>query len=221
MNSKISPFYWLWIPIFAMVFQTFLEIFVSEDTLVIMLSESGPHETLQAVIMLFSFLLAGGCFLDKRVSKTLLLRGWFFTAMICSFYVAAEEVSYGQHLWGWSTPDFWRGVNDQEETNLHNTSSWLDQKPRLILILSIVIGTLIVPLLKKLKLLSLPAHLEDLLPEKVLSVIALFVVVPQIFEKLFELFDIQIFTRFSEVQELYIFYFVLLYLVMLRKKLIS
>lgn len=220
MKKEISPLYWCWVPIFFMIVQIMLEVFVPRSVLSVMLSENGPHETLQALIMLFSFLLASACVLNKRVSKTPLLRGWFFLTAICSLYVLAEEISYGQHIWEWATPDFWRGVNDQEETNLHNTSSWFDQKPRLVLILSIVVGTFIVPLLKKFKLIKIPQYLDVLLPAKQLSVVAFFVIVPQIFEKIFEVFDVQIFARFSEVQELYIFYFVFLYLLMLRKKLI-
>ncbi len=48
-------------------------------------------------------------------------------------YFAGEEVSWGQHWLGWETPPAIAAVNDQQETNLHNTSSWLDQKPRLAL----------------------------------------------------------------------------------------
>ena len=55
---------------------------------------------------------------------------WFTFWMLGSFYFAGEEVSWGQWLFGWDTPEFWEAFNYQEETNLHNTSSWLNQKPR-------------------------------------------------------------------------------------------
>ncbi len=32
-----------------------------------------------------------------------------------------EEVSWGQRITGWSTPDSWRELNHQNETNVHNT----------------------------------------------------------------------------------------------------
>lgn len=221
MNKSLSSIYWLWIPIVGMVVQIILELSFSGRALSVMHSENGPHETLQAIIMMVSFFMALYCFVNSKISKTYLLRFWFGLAAICSFYVAAEEVSYGQHIWDWSTPEFWAGFNDQEETNLHNTSSWFDQKPRLILILGVVVGAIIIPVFKKYNLLKLPANLDMLLPSNKLITIALFVIIPQLIEKIFEIFDIVIFARFSEVQELYIFYFVLLYLILLRNKILS
>lgn len=150
--------------------------------------------------------------------KEKLLRLWFFLASICCLYVAGEEVSWGQHIWDWATPDFWGHVNDQQETNLHNTSSWLDQKPRLILLLGIFCGGVIAPLLQKKNILKLPPSLNIIMPSSKLGLIACFAFIPYIVEKIFELYDVRIFVRFSEVQELYMFYFVLLYLVMLRRK---
>ena len=217
MQKELSPVYWLWIPIVAMAVQIILEIFVPSDILSKLHSENSVHETLQFIIMVLAFCVAVSFFFSK-ISKTFLLKFWFGLAALCSFYVAGEEISWGQHILDWTTPDFWSEVNDQQETNLHNTSSWLDQKPRLILLLAIVGGTLVVPILKKYNILKLPAYLDILLPDPKLMTIALLVVIPQLVEKLFEVFDISIFARFSEVQELYIFYFVLLYLVILKEK---
>lgn len=218
MQKLTSSFFWLWIPVFVMALQLILEATLSGDTLSHLLSENGPYEAVQALLMLFSFLFALFCFFKKDIAQTYLLRFWFGLAAVCSLYVAGEEVSWGQHIWDWITPEFWMPYNDQQETNLHNTSSWFDQKPRLILILGIVIGTLIIPVLKKYNLVRFPDNLDMLLPSKKLSVIALLVVVPQIFEKIFESMGMPIFARFSEVQEAYIFYFVFLYLVMLSAK---
>ncbi len=217
-KKQLAPLYWLWIPIVAMCIQIILEVSIDSKTLSIMHSENGLHESLQALLMIISFFVALYCTVNSKISRTLILRGWFALAALCCFYVAGEEVSWGQHIWDWATPEFWSEVNDQQETNLHNTSSWFDQKPRLLLILAIVIGTMIIPLLKKYNLLTLPAQLDELLPTKNLLVVALFVVVPQLIEKISELFDIVLFVRFSEVQELYIFYFVMLYLLTLKNK---
>ncbi len=68
---------------------------------------------------------------------------WLTAAMLglslMCFAIAGEEASWGQHLMGWSTPESWSEVNDQQETNLHNTSSWADQKPRAIVELGVVV----------------------------------------------------------------------------------
>lgn len=218
MTKMLSPVFWFWIPVVFMGVQILIEIFLEGELLSIMHSENGPHESFQAIFAGLGFCVALYSFFNSKISHTYLLRAWFGLAALCCFYVAGEEISWGQHIWDWTTPDFWTEVNDQQETNLHNTSSWLDQKPRLVLLLGIVGGTLIAPLLKKRGLLKLPERLDILLPPKELTVIALLVVIPQLLEKIFELFDILIFARFSEVQELYMFYFVLLYLVMLKAK---
>lgn len=200
-----------------MTLQVGIEIFADRDFQTWMVSENGPIETLQALILIVAIGVALSWFFVKS-GKTVLLNVWFALAALCCFYVAGEEVSWGQHIWNWSTPEYWAQVNDQQETNLHNTSSWLDQKPRLVLEIGIIFGGLIAPLLKRYNLLKLPENLDILMPSPKLAVIALLILVPKLVEKAFEFFDIAIFSRISEVQEMYMFYFVLIYLIMLRKK---
>lgn len=196
-----------------MTLQVLLEIFAGANILATIHAENGPYETLQALLMVCGFFFAVYALIK---TKDILLKLWFGLAALCCFYVAGEEVSWGQHILDWATPEYWGQLNDQNETNLHNTSSWLDQKPRLILEVGIIFGGLVAPFLKKRGLLKLPPNLDQLLPSPKLGVIALLILVPKIIEKSFEIFDIVIFARFSEVQELYMFYFVLLYLIMLR-----
>jgi len=46
---------------------------------------------------------------------------WFFGLLAAScFYVAMEEISWGQRLLGFSSPEFFKTNNLQGETNLHN-----------------------------------------------------------------------------------------------------
>lgn len=46
---------------------------------------------------------------------------WFFLLLALScFYVAMEEISWGQRLIGFSSPEFFRSNNLQGETNIHN-----------------------------------------------------------------------------------------------------
>jgi hypothetical protein len=61
-------------------------------------------------------------------------------------YFALEEISYGQHMFGWSTAETWKQLNDQDETNLHNVTALFDQVPRALLSLGILIGGVILPL---------------------------------------------------------------------------
>ena len=66
-------------------------------------------------------------------------------ALSC-FYIAGEEMSWGQHFFHWNTPEYWAEVNRQQETNLHNTYAIFEKTPRSILELGIAIGGLGVPL---------------------------------------------------------------------------
>ena len=86
------------------------------------------------------------------------------------------------------------------------------------MLVGIVFGTLIYPFLKAKNWLNLPKDLDFLFPPKELSMSALIVIGTQAVEKFFEIFDIYVFARYSEVQELYMLYFVLLYLIMLHHK---
>ncbi len=61
-------------------------------------------------------------------------------------YFALEEISYGQHMFGWGTAETWKELNDQDETNLHNVHSLFDQVPRALLSLGILIGGVLLPL---------------------------------------------------------------------------
>lgn len=44
-------------------------------------------------------------------------------AAAAAFVIAGEELSWGQWLFGWSTPETWAQINAQKETNLHNLAS--------------------------------------------------------------------------------------------------
>jgi len=214
----LHPVWWLWIPSLFMVIQIGLEVFLPGSILSPLHSENGPHESLQFFVILGALGVAVSTLLRLNWKTQKALGGWLALAAICCAYVAGEEISWGQHILEWSTPEFWAQVNDQRETNLHNTSSWLDQKPRLLLMIGIVVGGLVVPALQKYRPALLPEKFEVIYPPKELALIAAFVIVPKIAESSFELFDIRLFERFSEVQELYMFYFVLLYLIVLKKR---
>ncbi len=61
-------------------------------------------------------------------------------------YIAGEEMSWGQHYFGWQTPQWWSHYNAQQETNFHNTSRWLNHYPRNVLSIALLVFT-VAPLL--------------------------------------------------------------------------
>lgn len=184
-------------------------------------SELGLVESLQALLLMGAVGIAGSLLL-RGLTCPHWVKGWIAAGMLGSLYVFLEEISYGQHYFNWNTPEYWQTINDQNETNLHNTSSWLDQKPRLLLEIGVIIGGIIVPLLRRFRPQALPERFKPILPDSALFVTALLAILPRVYERSITMMDIDdwhLFTRTSEVQELYFYYFTLLYLIFLRKRL--
>ncbi len=109
--------------------------------------EDGVIENLT---VLFLVIAIGFCIASLRHLKTRqvprTLRVWLFLLILGSAYFALEEISYGQHLFGWQAEGTWAEINDQQETNLHNVHPVFDQLPRALLTLGILIGGVILPL---------------------------------------------------------------------------
>lgn len=218
LTPSLHPVLWLWLPVGLMVIQICMEIFLSHDVLKGLHSENGPYEIAQFLITSAAFVISVWALTRLDFKQDRLLAGWFGLAAICCFYVAGEEISWGQHFADWGTPEFWMNLNDQQETNLHNVSSWFDQKPRLILEIGVVTGSIIIPLLKKYKATLVPQQFEIIYPPVQLAVIAALAIGGKIAVKIGESFDLVLFNRYSEVEELLLFYFVFLYLLWLKNK---
>ena len=75
---------------------------------------------------------------------------WLLIWVLACTYFAGEEASWGQWYFEWETPELFSEINDQNETNLHNTSTWFDQKPRSLVELWIFITGLALPIYLKL-----------------------------------------------------------------------
>lgn len=221
-NQTIPLFFWLIVPIALILAQIGLELSFTREELAPMHSENGPHELLQSLYIGFAFLLAVFMLfkIDWKTQKEIGLV--VLLAALGSFYISGEEISWGQHVLNWDTPAYWSNINDQNETNLHNTSSWLDQKPRILLFVGIVAAGLLVPLLRRFRPSALPARFTAFYPSDTLSVTALGVLLPYTIQEIAESFIYGgVFARESEVQEVYMYYFVALYLWDLYKREIS
>ncbi|WP_025896830.1 hypothetical protein [Sneathiella glossodoripedis] len=98
--------------------------------------ETGIIENLTVVILIPAILLAGYIASNRRHLPENWMWYWYMLLGLACLYFAGEEASWGQHWFGWETPESMKKLNDQGETNFHNMSSWLDQKPRLLVELS-------------------------------------------------------------------------------------
>lgn len=115
--------------------------------------ESGAVENITAVLLAAAIFFVARTLWQVQVASAVAFKAatfvWLALFGLGCVYFLGEEISWGQHLFGWATPDSWMEINDQGETNLHNTSGWLDQIPRTILSIGIIAGGLFCTLLRK------------------------------------------------------------------------
>lgn len=182
--------------------------------------EDGPIETFEAIIMFWAFALGLAILQMPRGIYPQWARVFFALGVVASLYIALEEISYGQRIFGWVTPESWDLVNDQGETNLHNTSSWLDQKPRIVLEMGVIIGGMIIPALRRWKREWLPQRWDVIYPDSALFLTAFFAVGIHVYHTATEWLgrgDLLFVERSSELQETYYFWFILLYFMFKRR----
>jgi glucan phosphoethanolaminetransferase (alkaline phosphatase superfamily) len=215
-----NPILWAWLPLGFLASQIAFEMTLPQNVLQAMNNENGLIELLQALIVFIGFLVALVTLIKGWKTMRTPLKLWITLAALCCLYVTGEEISWGQHFFNWMTPENWQAVNDQQETNLHNTSSWLDQKPRIILLLGVICGGLIIPALQKFKPEWLPQRFKVIYPESALWLLAAITLAHKIGDKIAESANTLLFERISELEETYMFYFVLLYLLTMYHRLV-
>lgn len=214
--TKPLRLFLIWIlPITMMIGQFISELVVPDVDKPAFFSEGGPHEKIQAVIMWIAVVLAAQLFL---LVKGPWLKAWYGVAFLGCLFIAGEEISWGQTYLHWATPDSWGLINDQDETNFHNTSDWLDQKPKILLQIGVLVGGLIIPALQKWKPESLPDKYAEIYPDKQVVVAASFALFVKIVDTIQDIVHRHMFWRASEVLETYIYYFVFMYLVVMLTK---
>ncbi|MFB3430417.1 MAG: hypothetical protein ABL309_05820 [Phycisphaerales bacterium] len=82
----------------------------------------------------------------RRLLPTGWAQLWLLLWTLACIYFAGEECSWGQWYLEFETPEELTGLNDQGEFNLHNMSSWLDQKPRMLVEVFVIVAGFLMPL---------------------------------------------------------------------------
>jgi hypothetical protein len=175
---------------------------------------------------LTQFLLAGGAALlcasllryDVVKGSRLLWFAILFFAL-AAFYIAGEEHSWGQHFFNWGTPGYWAEINRQQETNLHNTSAWFNQRPKLLFEAAMFVGGVIVPLVQRRTGPFRQPLLALLTPPLVIALPALIALVFKGVDDLEkDYLQVTLFTRPSEVVETFQYLYMFFYVVVLRRR---
>lgn len=221
LNSNISKdelpnWLWLWLVPTLLVLQLLSREISPEFTRLHVDGELGIIENLTVLVLIPAIVLSVYLVVQYRALPSVWLAAWYGMLGLACLYFAGEEASWGQHWLGWETPDGIKEFNDQGETNLHNMSSWLDQKPRLIVELSAIIGGVIMPLVFRYKNVVLPQESWQFYfwPTWVCLPVSVMVGVIKLPDRIFGTqnipypFDL----RVSETQEFYIAFAFLIYL---------
>ncbi len=204
---------WILLPLFLLLAWTAFEYIADPQTVADAVAENGLIEIAQV------FAISIGLFaalvklrhLDWREQKFLVF--WFSMASLGCLYIAGEEISWGQWVLLWESSDFWLAINDQNETNLHNTSSWLDQKPRILLEIGVVVSGLILVWLRKRHPQKIPAWLMPLIPASPAACVAGLYVFVKLTDVVWNVFEIKLYARASEVIEFLIYYYITVYVI--------
>ena len=151
-HNDLPLWLWLYLPP-AMLMVLCIAYFVSPETFHILMAKDDLQTSLAlvehaTVIVLLPGILAGILLLVRHhnILPNPWIKLWFLLWTLACIYFAGEEASWGQWLFHWQSPEWFINHNEQHETNLHNISSWLNQKPRALVELWITWACCIVPL---------------------------------------------------------------------------
>lgn len=112
-------------------------------------SEWGAIENLTVLYLAIAVVTGVLVLRRRRQLPSVWLARWYALLTLGCFYFLGEEASWGQHWFGWETPEGFAELNDQRETNLHNLGApdWLlDNLPRNLLSGLAVLGGILIPL---------------------------------------------------------------------------
>lgn len=190
MDKDLHKIIWLFLPV-TVAIMPYVARFLGTHTDSYMYGEKGIIENLTVIFLLTAIV----CCLKYLFSKEKVLfksfKMWMIIFLLGAIYYAGEEMSWGQHFFGWGTPEQWTEFNDQQETNLHNTAAIFDQIPRTLLSLAALIGGVLIPIYRKVKnhIPNKDSLWDWLLPTYVCLPAALLSLVVSWHEKIYKIFD--------------------------------
>ena len=221
-RQDISPWVWLAFPVALITVVYFIAYYDAEFYFRWIAGELGLLELGQPVIAAVAACYGLRILALRPAWPKKWLGPWTVLLVLGCIYIVGEEVSWGQQLVGWGTPEWMDRLNDQGETNLHNISSWFDQKPRGLLEISIVIGGIGYPAWSRYAARKGRKPKESeywLWPTIVCLPTAVLAELSSLPSRLFDRADLPVVglvVRHSEMQEAFFYLFILIYLMSLH-----
>lgn len=144
-NDSLPRWLWLWLPV-VVALLPFIARMGAPATDRIFYGEFGILENLTVLFLIVGIVTGLRIITGPTARQTGPFRLWVLLIVMGAVYFAGEEISWGQHFFGWGTPEPWARINEQAETNLHNTSPLFNQLPRTLLTLAALVGGVVAPL---------------------------------------------------------------------------
>jgi hypothetical protein len=220
-TMSISLFWWVFCPIAA---TAALWAFAYLDPVIyarVQGEDAGILEFLHAAVPLATAAIAARLLFMEQLRRDPLIALWLLLLVLGGVYLGGEEASWGQHYFGWTTPESWAEINRQRETNLHNTSFWLDRFPRVVCTVAIIIGGWLLPFVKLRYSKLIPERLDFIVPPLALCVLTGVLVAGEIFgitKEYTDALDDMMRFRSGEMQENFIVSFIFFYAIFLRTR---
>ena len=145
MSKDLHKLIWLGIPIVIFLIP-YVSHITSERAYMFMYMESGWVELSTVLYLIVAIVFSLLFIRSHEFSGYEWFKWWMVLLILGCIYFAGEELSWGQHLFGWETPQGWADINEQSETNLHNTSAIFDQIPRNLLSVAAIVGGVFIPM---------------------------------------------------------------------------
>ena len=147
----LTPKFWIGLPLASFIVCVGFAVIGGRDVYrgIISASEAGYLEHSTVLMLLPAIVLSGWLTSRWREFPHWGVGLWCLALFLGSVYFAGEECSWGQNYFGWATPEWMAGLNDQGETNIHNTSGFFDQLPRGLLTAWAAVGVFGPPFLRR------------------------------------------------------------------------
>lgn len=174
-------------------------------------AETGWLEISHIIVPLLAAAMALRLALVFRRDGQAVMTALMIFAVVAGLFVAGEEASYGQHFFKWEADGFFLAFNDQQETNLHNIGTWFDQKPRALLEIVTILAGMVIPFAPRRSMNWLPRIFRPYLPDIRFLPIAILIQLAEAPKRLgFAGEGVFPEIRYSEFQELFLYYFLVL-----------
>jgi len=193
----------------------------------IFIGEGGLIEVLTVLLLIPATIYALLCARRFLQSKIYLGAFLLFVYALGSFIFMGEELSWGQHIFNWTTPDYFLLHNESQETNLHNLTGSPRGTIKWILVGGMFAGGVLAPLLAgwfKLNYRPVKHWIIWLIPTRICIAVVLFMTITHVVLKFLranKIIDTSTLwgIRIPEVTELYISFFFAYYAASMYKRL--